>query len=265
MSATTLDWIRLAEERVLGDYGDVVSVAQKKKSLLKFGRTEEVGTVSRTVAQLGAGEVHETYLSTNGITHVSSSNDGDDQEIKVEYHTIANGVFTFGVQTVTLEGQTAVPLPVPCARVSRLYNNGTTNFAGNIYVFENDTLSSGVPQTATKVHLVIPTGKNQSFKAATTISDSDYYFITQVFASVNKKVAAYVDVELEIRLAGKVFRQQWPISVGTDGTTSVPPTDVHPFIIVPRNADVRMTAVALSGTAIAVSGGFNGLLAAVLE
>jgi hypothetical protein len=265
MSSISYDWIRLAEEQVLGDYGDRVSILQKRKTLLKFGRTEEVTTTSRTIAQLGAGQSHETYVSDNLITHISSSNDDDEQKVVIEYHTIANGVFTFGTQLATLDGQTAVPLTVPAARVSRLYNNSGTVFGGNIYVFENDTLSSGVPQNAAKVHLAIPTGKNQSFKAATTISDGDYYFITQLFASVNKKVSAQVDVELEIRWVGGVFRQQFPTSLVTDGTTTIPPTALEPYIIVPRNADVRMTAVSLASSGIAVSGGFNGLLATVLE
>lgn len=62
-----------------------------------------------------------------------------------------------------------------------------------------------------------------------------------------------------------MFRQQFPISVVTDGTTSIPPIDIRPFLIVPRNADVRMTAVSLASSAIAVSAGFSGLFASVLE
>lgn len=196
MSAVTNDWVNLAEREVLKTYGDRVSVAQKGKSILKFGRTEEVTTVSRTIAQLGAGQSHETYVTDNLITHASSSSDSDTQTINIEYHTVANGVFTFGTQLVTLTGRTAAPLPVPCARVSRVFNTSNTDLAGTVYVFENDTLSAGVPQTATKVHIVIPSGKNQTFKAATTVSDIDYLFITQLFASVNKKVSAQVDVEL---------------------------------------------------------------------
>lgn len=256
--------IAYAELKVFRDYGDIVSVAQKAKSLNKFGRTEEVTTTPRTIAQLGSGESHETYQTSNTIDYVVSSDGADTQSIVVEGHTIdADGEFTFVVQSVTLTGQTKAPLTTPLARCSRMYNNGSTNLAGTVYAFRDTTVTGGVPQTAANIHCTIPITKNQSFKAATTISKSDYYFIRVVYVSVNKKAAADVDVELEIRLKGKVFRQQFPLSVSTDGVNTFL-EELRPMLIVPKNADVRLTASALAGSAIAVSGGFNGYLAKVV-
>lgn len=254
-------WGELAVWR---DYGLKVGARYKGKFLNKFGRSEEVTTASRTVALLGAGESHETYLDSNAITLVSSDGTGDEQTIVVEGHTIdGSGDFTFVTQAATLTGQDPVTLDTPLARCSRLYNTGTEDFAGNIYVYEDETPTAGVPQTPEGVHLVVPLGKNQSFKAATTISKDDFYFITQLYASVNKKTSAIVDVELEIRLKGSVFRQQFPISVATAGSNTAV-IDFNPVIIVPRNADIRMTAIANTGSGIGVSGGFNGYLASVL-
>lgn len=250
--------------RVRSTWGDTVSVAYKGKALNKFGRTEEVTTTSRTIALLGAGVSHETYISTNDIDAVVSSNDSDTEMVWVEGHTIdGSGSFTFVTQTVTLTGQTPVALTTPLARCSRMFNMGAAPLLGTVYAYQDSSsVSSGVPQTATAVHCTIPNGKQQSFKAATTISDADYYFITEVYCSVNKKVSADVDVELEIRTQGGVFRQQFPLSVTTDGTNTFN-NPFDPYLIVPRNADVRLTAVSLAGSGIAVSGGFDGYLAAV--
>lgn len=256
--------IAYSEYRVWIQYGDRVSVAERGQALNKFGRTEEVTTTSRTVALLGSGEVNETYQTDNTIDRISSSGAGDMQDVWIEGHTVdANGNFTYVTQTVTLTGQTPATLSTPLARVHRAYNAGATNFAGAVYVFRDTTVSGGVPQTAANVHLVVPQGKNQSFKAAMTVAADEYYFITEVYAAVNKKVGADVDVELEIREKGGVFRQQFPLSVSTDGANSFN-QPFRPYIIVPKNADVRLTASALTGTSIAVSGGFDGYLAKVV-
>lgn len=140
-------------------YGDIVSVDAKKKSLLKFGRNPAVGTSFETIWNTGGDE---TYPTSNSIDKISSSNDGDTQEVVIEGHTIdSNGELTFVSQTKTLEGQTESALDTPLARCTRLYNNDSTNFAGTVYIYEDDTVTAGVPQTAAKIHLTVSAGKNQ--------------------------------------------------------------------------------------------------------
>lgn len=46
-------------------------------------------------------------------------------------------------KTATLNGQTRVALTTPLNRVSRLYNGGSTNLAGNVYVYRDTTISAG--------------------------------------------------------------------------------------------------------------------------
>lgn len=253
--------VKLAEEIIFDTFGDRVSVWEKKKTLLKFGKREDVGTSTATIAKLGAGELHETYVSTNAITTISSSDAGDTGAAKLEYHTVSGGVFTFGIQDVTLNGQNQVTLTTPCARVSRLYNDTSTDWVGDIYVYETDTATAGVPNTATKVHMVVPAGQNQTFKMATTISNTDYWIVTGGAASVNKKTSASVDFELQIRQANKVFR---PAAIITLDSASGNNFEVFfdPPVIVPKNADVRVVATA-STTAVAVSAWINGYLAKV--
>lgn len=253
--------IGIAEAEVLDQFGDAVSVRDKAKGLIKFGRNEVVGTSEATVAGLGSGELHETYVSTNAITHISSDNASDTEEVTIEYHTVSGGVFTFGVQQVTLAGQTKTALPTPAARVSRVFNSDSGELVGAVYVYEDVAVSGGVPTTASAIHATIPAGRQQSFKAATTISNSDYMFITQVVGSVSKKTSATVDFVLQIRRAGGVFREQLPFAVDSGGQASLA-LPLEPYLIVPKNADIRVAATSSVGST-EVTAAFMGHLALV--
>lgn len=233
-------WLAHAIHIIEGEYGDFVSVTEKKKDLLKFGTTTQCQTTLSTVMDLPSGVYNETYVSDNLITTVSSSNNSDTVEIKVEGHTVdGNGDFTFVVQSITLTGQTQATLTTPLARCTRLYNNGSTNLLGTVYAYQDDTSTAGVPDTSTKVHCMIPTGYNQSRKASTTISSVDYWIITNWGTAMNEKVAGYADVQLEIRTKGKVFRATMNISTSSGVTSD---HMYGPYLIVPPNSDIRVRA-----------------------
>lgn len=243
-------------------YGDNVSVAAKARSVLKFGRNEAVGTGGATLMTLGSGETDETYVSANSITHFASSNAGDTQSIVIQGYTVdGNGDFTEVTQTVTLAGQTKTALTTPLARVVRAYNDGTTDLAGDVYVAQDVTFTAGVPQTASAIHLVIKgtAGANQSDKCSTTLAKNEYWIVTNIFADVLEKTAATADVELQIRLKGKVFRHKLTISCSSNYE------GIHffkPYCLIPPNSDVRLRATA-DGANTDISGGIEGYLAIV--
>lgn len=249
--------VKNAIREIHATYGDVVSVADKAKSLLKFGRNVSLGTTEEMVWLQGG---IETLPTMDAITHISSSDAGDAQEVKVEGHTVtgtgASAEFTFVIQTATLNGQTKVELDTPLARATRLYNNDSTEFAGNIYAFEDDTLTGGVPDTDSKIHL--KTIRNQSQKAATTISGQDYWIITNVYASVNRQQAASADFYFERREPGGVFRSFLEGTAHSTGPAFIPPLDT--LIVIPKNNDFRVTASA-SASGVSVTAWVDGLLA----
>lgn len=260
-------FLRLAEIEIYKTYGDVVSTEEKGKTLLKFGRNAGVGTSYETVWEYGGDE---TYCTTNAIDYVSSSSASDTATVMfVEGHTVsgtgADSKFTFVTQLVTLTGQTKAALTTPLARVSRAYVYSGT-LAGDFYVFEDDTLSAGVPQTASKVHITVEgatSAHTQSFKAATTFSSTDYAIVTGGYAAVNKKTAANVDFVIEVRGPGGAFRPAGGrISLQSGGQTTAQ-IQFQPFVIIPKNADVRIRAVA-STTAVEVDASFQAVLAKVV-
>lgn len=251
--------IRHAIEEINNTYGDVVSVMDKKKSLIKFGRNGSVDTAFETVWRVGGDE---TYPTTNAIDKISSSDDSDNQNIVIEGHTISSGELTFVTQTATLDGFVETALTTPLARVTRLYNDDTSNFAGTIYVYEDDTVTDGVPQTTSKIHMAV-TAQNQSEKASTSFSNQDYFIMTSFSGYCFDKSAAVVEFIIETRVVAttpKVFRRIYS-TAGTNGVPTVREFTVP--IIIPKNSDVRIRASA-DNASTDIGADFSGYLATVV-
>ena len=251
-----------AEREIQNIFGDVVSIDKKAKSLIKFGKSAPLSANGTSTVWTVGG--HETYVTDNLITHISSSSASDVYEVFLECHTITgtgyDEKFTFLTQTVTLQGQTKVALPFAVARVSQINNNNGVELVGRVTVYEDTTVVGGVPSDPTKIHIDIPAGLQSSFKAATTLSDEDYYVLTGGFGSVSLKQAAAADFYLEVRLAGKVFVQKAAVSGASGGPWNI---ELDPAVIIPRNADIRITVETDTNNAV-VFGVFKGYLAKVI-
>lgn len=109
--------------------------------------------------------------------------------------------------------------------------------------------------------MTIPAGLNQSEKASTSISSTDYWILTGMRGSVLEKTTnIFVDVILEVRLLGGVFRPREQVAVSSvGGTTSLL---FKPYQIVPANADVRLRSRS-SAAGTDVTGSIQGFLASV--
>ena len=252
-----------AEREVQRTYGDVISIDKKAKSLIKFGKSGDL-TANNALETIWTVGGNETYVTGNTIAYISSSSSSDTEEITIECHTVTgtgvNSVFTFVTQNVTLNGQTPVALSTPVARVSRAYNNGSSELVGRVVVYENTSVSNGIPSDVTKIHIDIPAGFQQSFKSATTFSSSDYFILTGAYGSVSKKQAASVDFYLEERQAGKVFRQLGSFTASSDGGAF--DIEFDPSIVIKKNSDVRFRADTSTNNSV-VFAIFKGYLASV--
>jgi hypothetical protein len=254
----TNNWIEHAKEIIFAEDGVRVSVEAKNKDLLKFGRNSLVNTLKSTIMTLPAGIDNEIFVNSNLINTMVSTNPGDTQTVELEGHTISGGLFTFVVQNVTLTGQTPVALSTPLARVSRIRNRlSATDLLGTIYVTETDTFSAGgVPNTPSKVHIMVNAGLNNSEKAATTISNNDYWLVTKFYGDCLEKTATYGTVHFEVRLPGGVFFNLVDIAASTNFS------GVHffePYVIIKPNSDVRLRALS-SAVGKDFSGGIQGVL-----
>lgn len=228
-------------------YGDTVSIWEKAKPLVKFGKNPDLDSgVAETIWMTGG---NETLKTANDIDIIVSTNVGDTQDVVIEGHTISGSDLTFVVQTATLNGTTNVSLATPLARVTRAYNNGSTDFAGNITIEDNGT----------SVHMTIlgTDGQNQSLKASTSLSSVDYWIITGLAGGVIGSVSATVEFELQVKEAGKVWRTQY--SFNSSDYTEV---GGDPYIIVKPNSDIRILGTSNTNNTEAVAS-IRGYLAIV--
>jgi hypothetical protein len=244
--------------RIQKDYGHSVSVEYKAKDLRKFGANGDIDTgVEEMVWQYGGIEVLPT---TNTIDTASSSDDGDNQTATIEGHTVdGSGNLTFVVQNITLDGQVKITLPTPLARATRIYNTSSSDFAGTVYVYEDGDISSGVPDTASDVHIVAG-ADNQSLKCATSISSIDYWIIESVTFSVLRAASAAVDFRLQVRELGGVWRTQ--MTIGVHSNSSPFQKELIRPLIIPPNSDVRVLATS-SANNTSVSAILDGPLAII--
>jgi hypothetical protein len=211
----------------------------------------------------GASLAHEVLAATNLIDTISSSSAADTQLVRIEGHTISGSNLTFVVQTATLNGRNKVVLTTPLARAAIVRNAGSTDFAGDIYVYEESAITNGVPNVAAKVHLksTVTQGDNESDKCAASISSVDYWFLTTMQFAVLKKAAAFAEFSLQIKTSGGVYITEETFSASnSSGTISV---SFDPIIIVPPNADVRVTCIA-DAASTDVMADLSGVLATVV-
>lgn len=255
-------WADHALDVIKNQYGDSVSIESKKKDLVKFGTHTSVGTGWETLAEMQGTETGETYVSGNDITQIISD-DADGEDVVIEGHTWDGSTTTFITQTVRLTGTTTADLTTPLYRVSRVYNAGSNALVGNIAVFEGGSTTLGVVDDATTVHLYIPAGEQQSQKASTTISGTDYWIITDITLSVTEKTASWAEARLEFKPVGTTFWRPMAQNFSAADSSGLSQLIKNPYLIVPPDHDVRI-AVKCNTANIKVAGGFSGFLAKVI-
>lgn len=179
--------------------------------------------------------------------------------------TMTEQSLSFGVQDVEANGQSQVTLSVPCCRVGRAYRPKQSRAAALVgpgYFYEDDTDTSGKPDTDAGVHLIIPAGVNQTQKASTSISESDYFIVTGIYLDVLEKNTANAVCEVQYREMGGVWRPIGPKISASN--TAGDPRPFKPYLIIPKNSDVRMIVSVGTGTK-RISGGIEGYLASIIS
>ena len=265
-SAST-DALEQAENEILQTFGDRVSFLGAGKSVLQYGRrTLALSSTRYTIMDAPDSVVNENLIQTNSINRISSTEGLDDQEVVIEGFTLQgdNQDKVFVSQTATLNGQNKVNLSTGLARVTRVYNNDSSDIAGNVYVYEDGTISLGVPQTDNDIHIELRgQGGQVAAKAATAVAQDEYLIILSSYFAIDRSESSgNADWRIEVAERDKVFL---PVVEGTVRSAG----DARDFIqydapiIVPKNGEVRMTGVA-SALGTNVFGWFSGFLASVI-
>jgi len=91
--------------------------------------------------------------------------------------------------------------------------------AGDLYVYEDDTITAGIPDTATKVRGHIFNGNNQSLMSHFTIPHGKTGYITSCSAGISKKKDGLSNVRMYFREFEKVFQVKGTETVSSTGSS----------------------------------------------
>lgn len=248
--------LEFAASEIYETYGHTVRIS--RKSLHKFGRYESLGITEAPITYWGEGPIRS---STNSITHFSSTDVADTQVLRVEGMTISNGLLTFTVQNITLAGQTKTALTTPLARCTRIANTSSaTSTLGDVYVYEDDTVTGGVPDTSSKIANLMPAEYQSTMFAGTSIAKNNYFILCDWWATINKKTAASADVQFKVGGVDLVMRSITMSSLSNSNDIYRP---ACPYYIITPNSDMHLYATG-STTGVDISAGFAGYFADIV-
>jgi len=187
----------------------------------------------------GGGTYPYPANATASITHIYSTDGGDNQSIEVQGLS-SDGTLT--VQTKTLTNTTVVALDTPLWRVFRLKNMGTTNNAGVVHASVSDKATS---------YAQIEIGNNQTLMALYTIPLGKTGYLIQGTNSIIGTNRTYtVDGKMSMRPYGGVFQIKKTFGLSADGTSYM----VMPFPLpgkILAKTDIRVSALS------SATGGLN--------
>lgn len=249
----------LVRAEIKATYNHDVTI--NRKTLKKYGRNAAVSTTEVDVTTNGGTEVH---VFTNAIDSLSSDTIADTNiPIYIEGMTINEDDLTFISQVVNTNasnGRTRVALTTPLAQTTRV--RGLTT--GQVFIYENTALTNGKPTDTTKIHNTLVPGDNTSLKASTAIASTNYFILTNYWATIGRTSGgtAGVDIRLKIATFGNAAlgNNFYTAEVRTISLNQSVDHDFGPYIIIPPNSLISITAIASTGTQD-VKAGFEGFFA----
>lgn len=242
--------------------GDVLSTG----FIHKFGDAPLFDVTSGFVAiwdgsdSAGIAAYQYTYSTTNAIDSISSSDNGDTQDIEITgLYDDGAGKWLKHTQTITATGQTRKALDQPLIRIFRKRNVGSVDLVGNLYCYENTALLVGVPVDKTKVRSIIKIGNNQTEMALYTVASDETGYMRDWFASTSgaRKTSVHV-VRLTAREFGSVFQLKHKSSLVASGTSSIHHKYEEPEVFLEKT-DIVMHANTDENDA-SISAGFDIVL-----
>ena len=207
-------------------------------SVKKFGRNAAVGTTQVLVAPQ-SGDFNT--ISAAATLYASSSDDGDDQSW--EFNGLDSN-YKLQTLTKTLVGQTKTALPGSWIRIFRAKNLGATDNAGDVYVYEDETPTAGVPQIAGNIQLKVPIGYNQTVHACYTIPD-DFQFALLKRWDVFSGKDAISTTFFKVREFGGVFQTKFIRDFYRGGSVG---NAQEIMLKIPAKADIIIEAISTAST-----------------
>ena len=272
----------------LADGDGFTNLTATKSNNLKVANVEDglsiaKGDVADTTFVHKFGNAHDFDTSDGWVTIYDGADDADINQMKYQYSTSADidsissgsaadtqdleiqGLdinYNLVNQTVTLSGQTRVPLTTNLFRVFRMKNVNSVDNIGHVYCYVNGAITSGRPNDSTTVRAVIQPENNQTLMAVYTVPAGKTAYMRKWYASTSgaKKTSNYI-VELRARPIGGVFQIKHIQSLSDTATSVIEHTYEDPEVFSEKtDVEMRCTMTAGGGTEGSVSAGFDIVL-----
>jgi hypothetical protein len=175
--------------------------------------------------------------------YISSSAAGDTQNISIEGLDSSKKLVE---KTYTLEGQLKKSIG-DWYRIFRIKNISASNFAGNIYAYENTTVTTGIPNDPTKItaYIGLVSDVSQTHMTMYTVPADEQGLIIALYPKVDSRLAHTVTGNISIRNENGVFRPQEVYNTSSSGT-SYGSVDLKAGIIVEPGTDIIVDATGSS-------------------
>lgn len=190
-----------------------------------------------------AGGVY-TYPSVPAVNYISSSN-GTDTEIITVIGLDHN--WKYQKTTITLNGQNKTVIPGVWIRIFIAYNSNGAPLVGDIYIYEDDTITNGVPDTSSKIRAKINIGKAKTLMSHISVPVHYYALLLDLqltLSSGNSAIAKSIDVGLFVREDADIcpiFINEWNGTMVTTGSSTVNKSFKPPRKYKPKS-DLRFQA-----------------------
>jgi hypothetical protein len=229
-----------------------------------FGKNPDVDTGTDPEDVWDQGGMY-TYTAAGGATHyISSSNNGDTQIVTVKLLSEdASGDWNEEELAITLVGQTKTAIVTTSGddpvRILSANNESGTALLGDVYIYEDDTVVTGVPQTPAKIRAKIILGNERTNMALYTIpSGKTGYMYTREFGVVIPSGSTVVG-RFFYRREGRLFVMDQEMLLISGIVTRY--TDwIEVPLSIPAKTDMKATAFSVSVDNTAVVAAFDLIL-----
>lgn len=187
--------------------------------------------------------LHTWMITPAGLKISSGSVSDSDVDVSVE---VLLPDWTTAIWNVNTDGQTEKDIQAGALaiRVNRAWVSGPIASVGKIYIYEDDTVVAGVPQTATKIHAVIEIVDQESKHGWWSIPDGWEGYVMDW--QVDTLAAIIMTNRVEIREFGGVFIGKDRILINAQDKSK---TKFIPFVC-PAKSDVKLTSIGASGSSL---------------
>lgn len=172
------------------------------------------------------------------IDTISSSSAADTVNILITGLDIAGHV---RVQIAVLDGQNKVTLTYPLYRCYRALNANGTDLAGDIYIYPDTPIVTGIPTDKTVIRAYIDQTQQQTQMAQYTIPVNSVGYNDWLFFGFSKKTSTNSIVKIQARVLNGVWLDQGFLTLNTTGTSALEARLSVPSVISPLT-DIRFMA-----------------------